>query len=58
MKLSKWMKWTLIIGAVFCLVGVGVMTCGAMMGGVSSYDVFFDCIQWNPADHEESDEFA
>ena len=28
MKLSKWMKWTLIIGAVFCLVGVGVMTCG------------------------------
>lgn len=39
MKLSKWMKWTLIIGAVFCLVGVGVMTCGAMMGGVSNMSV-------------------
>ena len=21
-----------------------------------SYDVFFDCIQWNPTDHEESDQ--
>lgn len=39
MKLSKWMKWTLIIGAVFCLVRVGVMTCGAMMGGVSNMSV-------------------
>ncbi len=41
MKMSKWMKWTLIAGAIFCLIGVGVMTCGAMMGGISNMEVAF-----------------
>ncbi|WP_432627614.1 hypothetical protein [Brotaphodocola sp.] len=33
MKMSRWMKWMMIAGVACCLIGVGIMTCGVMMGG-------------------------
>lgn len=47
--MKKMIKWMLVLGIVFCLVGTGVVTAGAMMGGmqelkqyVIEYDHRFD----------------
>ncbi len=32
--MKKLLKWSAILGVVFCLIGVGMMTAGAMLGGV------------------------
>ncbi len=31
--MKKWIKWTLILGIIFCVLGVGIMTAGAVKGG-------------------------
>ena len=32
--MKKLVKWTLILGIVLCFLGTGVMTAGAVMGGI------------------------
>lgn len=34
--MKKLLKWSAILGVVFCLIGVGMMTAGAMLGGVGN----------------------
>lgn len=35
--MNKVIKWTVVFGIIFCLAGIGVITAGAMMGGMEEF---------------------
>lgn len=38
--MNKVIKLSVILGVIFCLMGVGMITAGAMMGGINAMDVY------------------
>ena len=40
--MRKVFKWTLILGVVSCLVGIGIITAGGMMGGMGELNSYLD----------------
>lgn len=40
--MKKLMKWFAILGVIFCLLGIGIMTAGAMIGGMDELNLYFN----------------